>query len=68
MRYVMNFILGIEEDYLLYLKLGGRADAWFEYRIMDYKDRRFVDRLSQFEYEDVIQDHLELLIENIQAK
>lgn len=68
MRYRMSFAKEIEDDYRLYLSLGGKPDKLFEFNLLEYEGRSFVDKLSQYEYEDIIQEQMEVLCENLQAK
>ena len=58
----------MQEEYERYLNLGGERSPYFEYILMEYQDRRFVDERNRKEYLLVIKDYLELLLEDIQAK
>ena len=58
----------MQDEYERYLSLGGLRHPYMEFLLIEYEDRRFVNRRNQLEYLETIKSVMKELYEEIQIK
>ena len=58
----------MQDEYERYLSLGGRRNPYMEFLLVEYEDRRFINRRNQLEYLETIKSVMKELYEEIQIK